>query len=253
MRTSLPAVDRWSQGETEGIVSGGRRRRRVGRRRSPKSALRWVVAAVLGLLLGGGAIAVVIWLNRPTGLEAVPNPAVVAPGGFRASIGANKMITVGLEVRSVADEPLTLLEPRMVAPAGLRSVALAIIPAGEGNAGFALDGELPKNGSVTLGTEAASRNAIIAARFAVDCAGVLASDAPVGEQIFVTVRVGKEQRVEELTPPVVGDVPWLAATARRACLEPVSAGTGEPPLPALPGVPHQRRPLPAVGPDRLYT
>ena len=71
-----------------------------------------------------------------------------------------------------------------------------------------------------LGTDPSNRNGIIAARFTVDCAGLLASGAATTEQIFVTVQVGTEQRVEELTPPVVGDTPWLTATAKRVCLDP---------------------------------
>ena len=75
---------------------------------------------------------------------------------------------------------------------------------------------------------------MLAARFTVDCAGLMATDGPVGEQIFVVVKQGSEQREEELTPPVVGDLPWLAATARRVCLDPLPTGTPEQPLPPLP-------------------
>jgi hypothetical protein len=82
-----------------------------------------------------------------------------------------------------------------------------------------------------LGTTDTERNAIIAARFTVNCAGLLAEGAETGEQIFVTVQVGDEQREEEITPPVVGDEPWLFGTARLACTEPVPTGTPEPPLP----------------------
>ena len=84
-----------------------------------------------------------------------------------------------------------------------------------------------------LGTEATSRNGIIAARFTVDCAGLLAAGDDTGERIFVTIQVDQEQRTEEITPPVVGDTPWLTATAKRVCLDPISTATAEPPLPPL--------------------
>jgi hypothetical protein len=158
----------------------------------------------------------------------------VAPGGFRASIGANKTITVGLEIRNAADVALTVVAARIVAPAGLTSVKLTVVPVGDENKGFALEGDLPPATPVDLGTEPTNRNGIIAARFTVDCAGLLAAGASTGEQIFVTVQVGKEQREEELTPPVVGDTPWLTATAKRVCLDPISTATAAPPLPPLP-------------------
>jgi len=48
------------------------------------------------------------------------------------------------------------------------------------------------------------------------------------------VKIGNEQREEELTPPVVDEETWLTATAKRACLDPVPTSSGEPPLPPLP-------------------
>ena len=94
----------------------------------------------------------------------------------------------------------------------------------------------PPAGPVSLGTQGLDRNAIVAARFQVDCARLPPSNAPTGEQIFVTVRVGTEEREEELTSPVVGTVPWLTATARSACLQPSATGSVPPPLPPLPSV-----------------
>ena len=206
---------------------------RVGRRRSHMRGLRWIITGVVVVVAGGLAVGG-YYLSRPSGLATLPQQSVVAPGGFRASIGANKTITVGLEIRNAADVALTVVAARIVAPAGLTSVKLTVVPVGDENKGFALDGDLPAATPVQLGTQPTDRNGIIAARFTVDCAGLLAAGANTGEQIFVTVQVGQEQRVEELTPPVVGDTPWLTATAKRVCLDPISTATAAPPLPPLP-------------------
>jgi len=212
----------------------GRRRSRTGKRRVHVRGLRSVVTGVVIVVLAGAGVATYYAFFKPTGLAALPDPAIVAPGGFRASIGANNVITVGLEVRSAADVPLTLLSAKVVAPAGLTSTALAIIPAGDGNAGFALEGDLPTTTRVDLGTDANTRNAVIAARFKVDCNAFLATGAPNGEQIFVTIQVGQEQRTEELTPPVVGDTPWLTSTARTVCTSALPTNSPGQPLPPLP-------------------
>ncbi len=232
-RIACEAVAGWETEESEEIVVG-KRRMRFGRRRSQQGPLTTIITIIVAVVVMGLAVGAYLWLTRPTGLAALPNPAVVPPGGFRASIGADNTITVGLEVRNTADVPITLIEARIVAPAGLTSVQLSIIPTGEGNEGFALDGDLPPAAPVVLGTTATDRNAIIAARFTVDCAGLLAAGGDTSEQIFVTVKVGDEQRVEELTPPAVGDLPWLTATGQRACLDPVTTASPEPPLPPLP-------------------
>jgi hypothetical protein len=207
---------------------------RVGRRRSHMRGLRWIVTGVVVVVVAGLAVGA-YYLFRPSGLAALPDQAVVAPGGFRASIGANNTITVGLEIRNAADVPLTIPNARIVAPAGLTSVSLAVVPTGDGNKGFTLEGDLPAAKPVVLGTDASNRNGIIAARFTVDCTKLVAAAATTGEQILVTVQVGQEERVEELTPPVVGDAPWLTATANRVCHDPIPTGPAEPPLPALPG------------------
>jgi hypothetical protein len=227
------AVDGWSTDDADETVPG-KRRLRAKRRRTMRRSVAWTIAILVILVLGGGALGLYYWLNRPTGLASLPNPAVVAPGGFRASIGDNSTITVGLEVRSVADDPLTLVEARVVPPSGLTLVGLAIVPPGEDNEGFLLEGDLPSTGPVTLGTTGADRNAVVVARFTVTCAALPPADAPTGEQIFVTIRLGPEQRVEELTPPVVDDLPWLTATAQRVCRDPLPTTTPEPPLPPLP-------------------
>ena len=207
---------------------------RVGRRRSHIRGLRWIVTGVVVVVVAGLAIGG-YYMFRPSGLAALPDQAIVAPGGFRASIGANNTITVGLEIRNAAEMPLTILSARIVPPAGMKSVKLTVVPTGDGNKGFTLDGDLPAATPVELGTDAANRNGIIAARFTVDCASVVAGVAGTLEQIFVTVQVGEEQRVEELTPPVVGDIAWLTATANRVCLDPIPTGSAEPPLPPLAG------------------
>ena len=222
----------WNVDDSQEIMVGHRRKRAKRRRTMRRSAVWGIV--LLAVALAAGGFAAYRWLNRPTGLATLPNPAVVAPGGFRASIGDNNTITVGLEVRSLADAPLTLVSARVAPPAGLTTVAVTLMPPGEGNEGFALEGDLPALRPVTLGTNGADRNAVLAARFTVECGSLPATDGVAGEQIFVTIRLGDEQRVEELTPPVVDDVPWLTATARRVCSDPVPTTTPEPPLPPLP-------------------
>jgi len=188
-----------------------------------------VVVALLGLAAGG-----YYWFTRPSGLAAIPNPAVIAPGGFRASVGDDRTITIGLEIRNTANLPLTVVGAQITPPPGLTRAAMSIIPTGPENEGFTLEGELPALTPVQLGTEPIDRNAILAARFKVDCARLAAADDAFHEQIFVTIQIGDEQRVEELTPPVVGDLPWLMATAQGACTDPLPTGTPEPPLPTLP-------------------
>jgi hypothetical protein len=223
----------WNVDDQEEIVAG-KRRLRPKRRRSIRRSLFWTVVVVVVLVLGGTAYGAYRWFGRPTGLAAIPSPAVVAPGGFRASIGDDNTITVGLEVRSVVGDPLTLMAARIVPPSGLTMVAVTIVPPGEGNIGFALDGPLPPSKPVALGTNGADRNAVIAARFSVNCAALPTADLPTGEEIFVTIRLGDAEREEELTPPVVDDVPWLTATALRVCRDPVTTASPEPPLPPLP-------------------
>ena len=126
------------------------------------------------------------------------------------------------------------LSARVVAPNGLTNLALTILPPGEQNQNFALSGDLPPAAPVTLGTNGVDRNAIVAARFRVDCVALPPSNAPTGEQIFVTVRVDNEEREEELTSPVVGTTPWLTATGRSACVRPSPSGSIPTPLPPLP-------------------
>ncbi len=216
------------------IVVG--RRMRVGRRRSRRGPALWIIMlmVVLVALAGGGYY----WFHHAAGLDSIPDPPITAPGGYNATIGPGNTINAGLEVRNLANVPVTLLAARFVAPAGLTSIALAIVPTGEGNSGFDLEGKLPPSEPVELGTTASDRNAILAARFTVDCKGVLAAGADLDEQIFVTIRVAGEQKEVELAPPVIGDVTWLTATAKRICLDPVPTDPDtQPPLPPLPDSP----------------
>jgi hypothetical protein len=223
----------WNTDDQEEVIVG-KRRMRAERRRLLGRPRVWAIVLAAALVLAGGGYAVYRWSNQPTGLDAAPIPAVVAPGGFRASIGDNNTITVGLEVRSVAEEPLTLIAARVVPPTGLTALEVTIAPPGDGNVGFALDGPLPAIENVTLGTDGANRNAVLAARFSVDCDALPTPDAVTGEQIFITIRIREREREEELTPPVVDDVPWLTATALRICRDPLPTTSPEPPLPPLP-------------------
>jgi hypothetical protein len=226
-------VDGWSSDDTETIAVGDRRMR-VRRRRGRVGGIRPIIIVGVVALLAAAGVGYYFWSNQPTGLAALRGPAIVAAGGFQASVGANQTITVGLEIRNVTDVQVTVVAARIVAPTGLTTLALTIVPPGEQNKNFGLSGDLPPAAPVELGTNGIDRNAIVAARFRVDCAALPASNAPTGEQIFVTVRVGAEQREEELTSPVVGTTPWLTATARSACVQPSASGSIPTPLPPLP-------------------
>lgn len=226
-------MDGWSPDDTETIAVGDRRMR-VRRRRSRVGGLRPLVVVGVIALLALAGVSYYFWSKRPAGLAALPSPAIVAAGGFQASVGANQTITVGLEIRNVTDIQVTVVSARIVTPNGLTTLALTIVPPGEENKNTALSGDLPPAAPVTLGTNGIDRNAIVAARFRVDCANLPPSSSPTGEQIFVTVRVGTEEREEELTSPVVGTTPWLTATARSACVQPSASGSIPTPLPPLP-------------------
>jgi hypothetical protein len=233
-------VSGWDADGTGEIIVG-RRRVRAGKRRSTRRIPKRVTLLVLLMIAGLGAGGYYL-VTRPTGLEAVAGPTVIAPGGFRASIGTDNTITVGLELRSVADFDITLLDPKVVPPAGLTVIAVTLLGIGEGNEGFALTGALPPNQPLVLGTTEQERNGILAAQLRVDCAK-LDPQTGSGEQIFVTVQVGDDRRVEELTSPVIGELPWLVATAATSCADPEPTGTAEPPLPPLPG--HTASPSPS--------
>jgi len=226
-------VDGWSSEDPEEIMVGDRRMR-VRRRLRRTRRINLIVVLVAIAVVAGAGYGLFTWLGRPTGLAALPNPAVVAPGGFQTQAGADKTITVGLEIRNTSTVEIVVAAARIVPPPGLKLVTLTLATPGEGNKGFALDGVLPQSSGIALGTEGPARNGIIAARFEVDCSQLPAQGAPTGEQIFVTVQLGAEQRVDELTPPVVNGTPWLTATARRTCLNPVTTASPAPPLPPMP-------------------
>ncbi len=224
----------WDTQDLEGIVQ--KRRMRGGtRRRGQRGPVVWIAIAVVALVVAGGIVFAVIQ-SRPKGLAALEGPAVIAPGGYNAQVGANDTVTVGLLVRNNSGEPLKLVSTRIVAPDGLTRNALTILPAGNDNTGFDLEGDLPALQPVQLGTDPATSDAIVAARYTVDCRALLASSHAVDETIFVTVELDGEQREYELTPPVLGDEQWLTAAAKRLCLDPVpTGGSSDQPLPPLPG------------------
>jgi hypothetical protein len=222
-------VSEWE--ETETVLVGDRRvrvrRRRVRRRLVSPWVLFGAVVAVAGVAAG-----VLLFNNRPRGLDAIDGPAVATAGAFQAKVSGD-VITVAMEIRNHTDEPVTVVSARLVPPAGLTQLSVALLAPDERNQNLNLDAELPPSAPVTLGTEGLARNGIVAARFRVDCAGLPMTTSVTGEQIFVTVRVGDDQREEELTPPVINGVPWLAATAANACDGSATSPTIVPPLPTL--------------------
>jgi hypothetical protein len=207
------------------------------RRRGGRGPITWIAVGVVALVvLGGGGY--LLFRPHSSGLSSLPDPAVDAPdvGGFQATISANDTITIGLEVQNLTDVPVTLLSARIVAPTGLTNTALTIIPVGPENQGFDLSGTLPAPKPIQLGTSGTNGDAIVAARYSVDCKALLAATDDVDESIFVTIQVDGEQKEEAITPPAVGDQQWLSASAMRACLDPVpTGGTTDQPLPPQPG------------------
>jgi hypothetical protein len=189
------------------------------------------IAVIAVLAAAGGAY---YWFTRPTGLDALPGQSVIAPGGSLATVGDDSTVTVGLEISNTSDLELTLVRAEITPPSGMIPIRVTIVPTGSGNEGFNLSGELPEPVPITLGTDAPSGNAIVVGRYKVDCDDVLPTTAPTGERILITIQVDDQQRVEELTPPVIGDVPWLTASAHRLCNDPPSTAAPEPPDPPLP-------------------
>jgi len=116
---------------------------------------------------------------------------------------------VGLEIRNAAT-PVTIVAAKIV-PRPSDSTAITVVPTGEEDKGFTLDVTSPRLARSTR-HRCRHRNGIIAGRFTVDCGGLLAPRPPRrADPRHHPGRYGA--RVEELTPPVVGDVPWLTATA----------------------------------------
>ena len=224
-----PTVSGWD--DTETILVGDRRMRVRRRRRSRRGMVGWIAVAVVVVLLAVG-VGGYFYQHREQGLDAINGPAVMAPGGYQAKIGADKTITVALEIRNVTDKPVTVISARIVPPAGLTQTALSVFAPGDQNQNLNLTGDLPASAPVTLGTTGVDRNGIVAARFQVVC-DALPTASVTGERIFVTVRLGGDQREEELTAPVSNGVPWLTATARGACVQATSSGAVPTQLPPL--------------------
>jgi hypothetical protein len=215
----------------------GRRRMRTGRRRSGSGRGGWIV--LIGVLLVAGGGGAWYWLHRTTHQASIPDPAVVASGSFNSTINDAHTITIGMGIRNTANVPVTVMSARIVAPAGLVSTIITIAPVGTQNQAFALDGPLPTLQPVQLGIDDSDREGIVAARFTVQCSQVLVTPTPAvpTEQIFVTVQVAGTEREEELTPPLVNGIPWLAGTAQKLCVSgvPTPGASDDQPLPSLPG------------------
>jgi len=219
-------VDPWAPDESSVIRS--KRRGRPKRRKVERRVWVWALRIGAAVVAVGLVVGAIWWLNRPTGLAALPSQAIDSPGGFRSTINSPDTFTVGINLQNTASETVTLVSARIIAPEGLTSTDLSILPVGPENAGFTLNGDLTPGGNVEL---KAGEDAVVAARYKVDCQKLLASAQPTDEQIFVTIQVGVEQREEEIVVPVVGDVPWLTATGTRTCIDPVPTGSAEPPDP----------------------
>ena len=219
-------------GAEERILVGDRTMR-VRRRRTSRIRLRPLPIIAVLLVLAAIAAGTIAYLSRPSGLDAVPGPSIVAAGAFQAKVGADGSITVALEIRNVTNEPVTVTDARVIAPAGLTEVALTVLAPGEQNRNLNLEGPLPPVEPITLGTTGIDRNGIIAARYQVTCGSLPPTASATGEQIFVTVRLGDQVREEQVTPPVVNGTPWLTATARSACVRPSVTGSLPSPLPPL--------------------
>jgi hypothetical protein len=229
-------VGAWDDDNTDIMV--GKRRMRTKRHASRSKGPRILLALFALLLVAAGGV-MVWWAHRPTGLAALPNPAIIAPGGFRTSISDDsKTITVGLEIRNTAGVDVQVASVRVIPPPGLTETALAVAPSGVDNSGFTLTGDLPKTTSVKLGT-GDDKSAVILARFTVNCKQVVADPGAAEERIFVTIQAGTEQREEEMINPVVTSVDsdlatsWLTDAAHHACNTPIPTGTPGTPEPPL--------------------
>jgi hypothetical protein len=218
--------------DTETVLVGDRRmrvRRRLPRRRRTGA---WVAFGIVVVFIAGG-VGAYLYLHRPQGLDSLDGPAVTASGGFQTKDNGDGIITVALEVRNTTDQQVTVVSARLVPPSGLTQIAVSVLQPGDENRNLNLADDLPQSTPVTLGTNGQQRNGIVAARFRIDCGALPPTAAPTGEQIFVTVRLGNDQREEELTPPVYDGVPWLTATARGACQRQSTPVGVQTPLPTL--------------------
>lgn len=213
-------------GDDDDDIMVGKRRRRAKRRMDERRPGAWIGGTLAVVVLIGLGVAAYIWLNRPTGLATLPDPAVAA-GTYRTQLAEdNSAMTVVLEVRNASEETLTVVAARIVPPPGLTAQALSLGPTGPENEGFQLDNELPAPTAVRLEP---NQSAVLAARYTIDCKALPKANEPPDEQIYVTVRIEEEQREDELVPPAWGELPWLTATAERACKDPLTTATPEPP------------------------
>jgi hypothetical protein len=220
--------------DTESIMVGDRRMR-VRRRRTPTHRVRpWLIIVIIVVLAAAG-VGVYLYQHRPTGLDAINGPAIVTTGSFQAKDNGSDTITVALEIRNVTDQTVTVVGARLVPPAGLTQLAVAVLAPGDQNQNLNLDAEVPASAPVALGTGGVDRNGIVEARFHVDCAAVPPTTAATSEQIFVTVRLGDDQQEEELTPPVLPGTAtqWLTATAQDVCHRAPDGGPIPSQLPTL--------------------
>ena len=207
---------------------------RVNRRRARRRRVNpWIVPAAVAVLAAAG-VGGYLWQHRPQGLDAVAGSAIVASGAYQSKVGDAGSITVAVEIRNVADEPVTVVGARVVPPSGLPRTGLTVLRPDPRNSNLNLADDLPALAPITLGTNGVDRNGMVVARFSVACDDLPPATGATGEQMFVTVRLGADEREEELTPPVHGGTPLLTATARSACNQPTATGTAEPPLPPLP-------------------
>ena len=140
----------WSPDDAETIAVGDRRMR-VRRRRQAK--IRPLVATAVAAALIAAGLGAYFWFKRPSGLAALPGPAVVAAGAFQAKVGPDQTITVALEIRNTTDVAVTVLRARINAPTGLTQTALSLLPPGEQNKNLGLGGDLPPAAPVDLGTK----------------------------------------------------------------------------------------------------
>jgi hypothetical protein len=222
-------VDGWDTQDLEGIVE--RRRMRGGSRRRRSMLSPPVIGGgIVALLLVVGVVTYLLWPSHNAGIAGLPDQALTSPG-YSARIGANDTVTIALRVRNTTSLTVKIVSATFSAPAGLTRTGLTIVPAGKENEGFDLNGALPPSQQVQLGTTPDNRDAVVAARYTVNCKQLQASTEITDESITIRVEVDGQQRDEEITAPAVGDQQWLDASAERVCTSPPpTSNTGDQPL-----------------------
>jgi hypothetical protein len=214
-------VDGWDTQDLEGIVE--RRRMRGGSRRRRSVLSPWVVGGAAVLVLAIGVVTFLLWPGSNAGIAGLPDQALTSPG-YSARIGANNTVTIALRVRNTTSLTVKLVSATIAAPTGLTRTGLTIVPAGKENEGFDLNGALPPSQQVSLGTTTDTRDAVVAARYTVNCKQLLGSTEITDESISIRIEVDGQQRDEDITAPAVGDKQWLSASAQRVCLSPPATG-----------------------------